>query len=551
MRILITGSCGLIGGEAVEYFGTRGHEIVGVDNNMRREFFGPAGDTLWNLHRVAHNVPNYKHHDTNICDGPVWNFGHEGSDGHDGLSQYVFTGKHFDAIIHCAAQPAHDYATKNPKLDLMVNVQGTQNMLACWKKHSPNAVFIFMSTNKVYDDAVNAFQPQEHKTRYDNILWNGFDESTPVGATNIFGRHKLEADKLVQEVGGIVLRGGCLTGPGHSGVELHGFLSYLVKCLITGTTYKIFGYKGKQVRDNIHSFDVCRAFEEIIKNPRPGEVYNIGGCRENSVSILEAVSLIEKKTGLKAKTEYVEQPRNGDHICYISDMRKFKRDYPDWKITKSLDQTLDEMLIQMYWGKYSDHENTKTYELNEESTVLDVGGYRGQFTDDIVRQYNPHVYVYEPVREFYEDIVRRFKDNPKVVVFNRGLSDQSTSVFLNKQGQNSSEYRGGEGQEQLPPDPVFGVPTIETVQLEDAARAIQEFYHVDLMSINCEGGEFDIVPRLIETGLIRRVENLQVQFHRFYPGADAAREKIREALQNTHVQRFCYPWVWESWKLNS
>lgn len=548
MRILITGSCGLIGGEAVEYFGTRGHEIVGVDNNLRREFFGPAGDTLWNLHRVAHNVPNYEHHETDIRDG-------------DALARYVFNKQPFDAVIHCAAQPSHDKASQNPKLDYDVNVNGTKRMLEATLKYSPNAVLIFMSTNKVYDDAVNAMKFEEYPTRFDiqyyeTPNWDGFDESTPTGAANVFGTDKLTADSLVREYASrglktVVLRGGCLTGPGHSGVEMHGFLSYLIKCIITGTTYKIFGYKGKQVRDNIHSFDVCRAFEEIIKNPRPGEAYNIGGCRENSISILEAIELIEKKTGLKAKTEYVEQPRNGDHICYISDMKKFRRDYPDWKITKSLDMTIEEMLQQMYWGKYSDHEDTKTYDLNEQSVVLDVGGYRGQFTDDIVRRYNPHVYVYEPVREFYEDIVRRFKDNPKVIVFNRGLSNESTPVFLNKQGQNSSEYRGREGQEQLPPDPVFGAPVIETVQLEDAARAVEEFYYVDLMSINCEGGEFDIIPRLIETGLISRVKNLQVQFHRFYPGADAAREKIRESLRLTHTERFCYPWVWESWKLNS
>lgn len=560
MRILVTGSCGLIGGEAVEYFGTRGHEIVGVDNNMRAKFFGPEGDTLWNLHRVAHKVPSYTHHETDLRDDD--GCGHYGQG--SALKTYVFTGKPFDAIIHCAAQPSHDFASKNPQLDYEVNVIGTRNLLRAAQNHSSNAVFIMMSTNKVYDDAVNSANYNvrhtytELPTRYDREGWNGFDESTPTGASNVFGQHKLEADELVRSYArqygfaAVVLRGGCLTGPGHSGVELHGFLSYLLKCAINGTTYKIFGYQGKQVRDNIHSLDVCRAMEEIIKNPRPGEVYNIGGGRENSVSIIEAITKIEQLTGLKIKTEYVDTPRSGDHLCYITDLSKLKSHYPNWSITKSINETLAEMIQQDYWGKYSDHEDTKTYDLGSESLVVDVGGYRGDFSDDLIKRYNPHVFIFEPVEEFFNDCQRRFAGNPKVALYHLGLSNEDKHITIYKQGQNSSSFRGGPGQEQLPSDRVYGVPIAEEIELRDAAESLELIRYanseIDLLSLNCEGGEFEIIPRLIETGSIKLIKNLQVQFHRFAEGADEKRESIREALLATHEERFCYPWVWESWR---
>jgi len=559
MRILVTGSCGLIGGEAVEYFGTRGHDIVGVDNNMRRQFFGPEGDVLWNLHRVAHKVPSYVHHESDIRDPDGSGTAGKGT----ALGIYVFTGKPFDAVIHCAAQPSHDFASRNAKLDYEVNVIGTRNLLEATRKHSPNAVFIFMSTNKVYDDAVNSLRFDELATRYDcsesgnsDTHWEGFDESTPVGASNVFGQHKLEADEMVQDYAQVydmktvVLRAGCLTGPGHSGVELHGFLSYLLKCAINRTTYRIFGYQGKQVRDNIHSYDVCRAMEEIIKNPRPGEVYNIGGGRENSVSILEAIFAIECLTDLKIATEYVDAPREGDHRCYITDLSKFKSHYPNWSITKDLTATLEEMAQQDYWGKFSDHEDTKAYDLGKDSIVVDVGGYRGAFSQEIVDRYNPNIYLFEPVEEFYEACRSRFKNNSKVALYNLGLSNEDKYVTIYKQGQNSSAFRGAPDQEQLPPDRVYGAPVPEEIELRDVVRALEELRleEIDLMSLNCEGGEFEIIPRLIDSGAITRIKNLQIQFHRFAKGADENRAIIREALAATHDERFNYPFVWESFR---
>jgi CDP-paratose 2-epimerase len=367
MRILITGSSGLIGGEAVEYFGTRGHEIVGIDNNMRKAFFGPGGDTLWNLHRVAHSVPSYKHHESDIRNGPIWHTDGLPNQypGDDALSLYIFAknSQPFDAVIHCAAQPSHDFAAKNPNLDYRVNVLGTHNMLEATKRHSPRAVFIFMSTNKVYDDAVNETVSLEHETRYDVDGWPGFDESTKTGAENVFGQHKLEADLLVQDYGRrhsmrtVVLRGGCLTGPGHSGVEAHGFLSYLVRCALTGENYHIFGHLGKQVRDNIHSFDVCRAFEQIIlRPPQPASVFNIGGGRGNSCSILEAIIKINQMFGVKTNWDYVDEARSGDHRCYITNIGKLQSTF-SWGITRSLDDILTDIAritidegIQRYEG---------------------------------------------------------------------------------------------------------------------------------------------------------------------------------------------------------
>ena len=277
----MTGSAGLIGGEVVEYFGARGHQVFGIDNNARREFFGEAGDVLWNLARVAHKVPDYKHHEADIRDFTEINniFKQDGP---------------FDAVIHCAAQPSHDKSREIPVVDFEVNAFGTLNMLEATRQFSPGSVFIFTSTNKVYGDAPNKEEIVEKETRYDYTShWFDIDESCSIDQSthSIFGASKVAADIMVQEYGryyGLkttVFRGGCLTGPGHSGVELHGFLSYLVKVAITGATYKIYGYKGKQVRDNIHSYDVIRAMEEVIKNPRVGEVYNIGGGRENSISV--------------------------------------------------------------------------------------------------------------------------------------------------------------------------------------------------------------------------------------------------------------------------
>lgn len=339
--ILVTGSSGLIGSEAVEHFDRQGHAVVGVDNNMRREFFGAAGDTLWNLDRLKSVTKNFTHYSADIRDRAA-------------LDE-LFRTRRFDLIIHCAAQPSHDKARDIPILDFEVNALGTLNLLEATRQHSPEAVFLFMSTNKVYGDAPNEVPLKELPTRWEYARpedFHGISEECRIDRTlhSLFGASKAAADLVAQEYGRYfkmnvgIFRGGCLTGPSHSGVELHGFLSYLVKCVVTGTPYKVFGYKGKQVRDNIHSHDVVRAMEEFAANPRPGEVYNLGGGRENSVSMLEAIGKIEQLTGKKLAWTYVDENRKGDHICYISDLRKFQAHFPNWRLTKSLDTTLEEIV---------------------------------------------------------------------------------------------------------------------------------------------------------------------------------------------------------------
>lgn len=338
-NILVTGSSGLIGSETVEYFDRQGHTVIGIDNNMRRYFFGPEGDTTWNLERLKKLTKHFKPLSLDIRDRScVWE---------------MFSHHRFDLIVHCAAQPSHDKAASIPDMDFDVNAMGTFNLLEATRKYCPEAVFIFMSTNKVYGDSPNEMEFAEYPTRYDWFPeeWQGFDEDTRIDQTthSLFGVSKVAADLYVQEYGRYfgmqtgVFRGGCLTGPSHSGVELHGFLSYLAKVALSGKTYTVHGYKGKQVRDNIHSFDVVRAFEEFAKNPRAGEVYNLGGGRANSVSILEAISKIEILTGHKINWTYSEQARKGDHICYISDLSKFREHYPAWAVTRSLDSILEEL----------------------------------------------------------------------------------------------------------------------------------------------------------------------------------------------------------------
>lgn len=341
MKILITGSSGLIGGEAVEYFDDRGHTVLGLDNNMRRVFFGAQGDNLWNLNRIYHKAKNFTHMGVDIRDL-------------DSLKDAFETHGPFDAIIHCAAQPSHDKAKDIPIIDFEVNALGTLNLLEMLRQHSPEAVFIFMSTNKVYGDAPNDIPMDELDTRYDYVRRHidDIDEYMRVDHSthSIFGASKLSADVMTQEYGryfGLrtcVLRCGCLTGQHHSGVQLHGFLSYLVKCAITGTKYTVLGYKGKQVRDNIHSYDVITAIETIIANPRPGSVYNMGGGRENSVSMIEAIKRIEELLDKKMNWDYIDQNRIGDHICYITNLTKFRLDYPDWKITKPIDRIFTELI---------------------------------------------------------------------------------------------------------------------------------------------------------------------------------------------------------------
>lgn len=340
-KILITGSSGLIGSEAVEYFDRQHHQVIGVDNNMRRVFFGTAGDTTWNLERLKKSTSRFEHRDLDVRDREQ--------------IFALFREVRFDAILHCAAQPSHDKAKEIPLVDFEVNAMGTANLLEATRQFCPDARVVFLSTNKVYGDAPNEKPLQELPKRYeysDPDDWNGISEECRIDRTthSIFGASKVAADVLAQEYGryfGLnvgVFRGGCLTGRNHSGVQLHGFLSYLVKVAMAGEMYTVFGYKGKQVRDNIHSFDVVRAVEEFFLNPRPGEVYNIGGGRDNSVSILEAFDYIEQIAEKRVRWEYRDEARKGDHICYISDVRKLQRHFPGWCVSRSINSILEEII---------------------------------------------------------------------------------------------------------------------------------------------------------------------------------------------------------------
>jgi CDP-paratose 2-epimerase len=338
--VLVTGSSGLIGSEVVDYFCRLGFEVHGVDNNMRADFFGPAGDTRWNQQRLVAMHRNFQHHELDIRDRAR-------------VSTLVSELRP-TLIVHAAAQPSHDLAASRPFDDFDTNAVGTLNLLEAARQFTPATVFVYMSTNKVYGDAPNEIPLTELETRWDYALNEnsaGIREDFRIDQSkhSLFGASKVAGDVMVQEYGRYFdmktccLRGGCLTGPNHSGVELHGFLSYLIKCNIEGRTYKVFGYKGKQVRDNIHSLDVAKFIHMFYENPRCGEVYNIGGGRENSVSILEAFARIEGLSGRKMRYEYLSQNRLGDHICYISDLSKMKAHYPSWDITKSLDDIFEEI----------------------------------------------------------------------------------------------------------------------------------------------------------------------------------------------------------------
>lgn len=339
-RVLITGSNGLIGSEAAAFFDARGWKVHGIDNNMRRQFFGPDGDTTWNLRRLKRITRRFEHHDLDIRD-------------REPLLLLVREIRP-DLVIHCAAQPSHDLAKDRPFDDFEVNAVGTLNLLEAARRYCADSPFIFMSTNKVYGDAPNERPLVELATRYDYANpedYEGIDETCRIDATlhSLFGSSKLAADILVQEYGRyfgmptVCFRGGCLTGPNHSGVELHGFLAYLARAVREERTYRIYGYKGKQVRDNIHAFDVCQAFLAFYQNPRCAAVYNLGGGRANSVSVLEAIARFEELLGKRLRVEYVPQHRVGDHICYISNLRRFKTDYPGWEITRGLDDIFAEL----------------------------------------------------------------------------------------------------------------------------------------------------------------------------------------------------------------
>jgi CDP-paratose 2-epimerase len=337
---LVTGSSGLIGSEVVDYFCQLGWIVHGIDNNMRADFFGAEGDTRRNQRRLIETHKRFRHHEFDIRDRV-------------GLDTLVTT-LHPALVVHTAAQPSHDLAAMRPFDDFDINAVGTLNLLEAVRHHAHDAVFVHMSTNKVYGDAPNEIALVERETRWDYddpAFREGIPETFRIDRSkhSLFGASKIAADIMVQEYGRYFnmntccLRGGCLTGPNHSGVELHGFLSYLIKCNVEGRTYKIFGYKGKQVRDNIHSFDVASFIHAFFEKPRGGEVYNIGGGQENSVSILEAFERVAVLSGKKMQFEYMDQNREGDHICYFSDLRKMKTHYPGWGITKTLDDVFCEI----------------------------------------------------------------------------------------------------------------------------------------------------------------------------------------------------------------
>jgi len=339
-RVLVTGSSGLIGSEAVAFFDARGWEVHGVDNNMRRDFFGPDGDTTWNLERLRRSTRHFTHHALDIRT-------------RDAVLALVATLRPA-LIVHAAAQPSHDLAARMPFEDFDTNALGTLNLLEATRRHAPEAVFVYLSTNKVYGDAPNELPLVETPTRWEFAQESdrgGIRETMRIDQSkhSLFGASKVAADVMVQEYGryfslpSCCLRGGCLTGPNHSGVELHGFLSYLVKCNLEGRTYTIYGYKGKQVRDNVHAYDVARFIHAFIQAPRVGEVYNLGGGRENSCSILEAFDLAERASGKRMSYRYVDLPREGDHICYFSDLSKAKAHYPNWQISRSLEEIFAEL----------------------------------------------------------------------------------------------------------------------------------------------------------------------------------------------------------------
>jgi len=342
--ILVTGSAGLIGSEAARFFAEKGLEVVGVDNDLRSYFFGPEASTAWRRESLEREIPGYRHVDLDIRD----------REGVDRLFRKY--GKALAGVIHTAAQPSHDWAAREPFTDFDVNATGTLNLLEATRLHAFDAVFLFTSTNKVYGDTPNRLPRVEKETRWEldpshPFAEHGIDESMSIDTSlhSLFGASKLAADVMVQEYGRYFgmktacFRGGCLTGPGHSGAELHGFLSYLVKCAVTDRPYTVFGYEGKQVRDNIHSYDLVRAFWRFFEAPRSGEVYNLGGGRASNCSMLEAIAMCERLTGRPMNWSYDEENRRGDHIWWISDNRKFQSHFPGWHTTYDVERTIGEI----------------------------------------------------------------------------------------------------------------------------------------------------------------------------------------------------------------
>ena len=340
-KILVTGSSGLVGSEVCIYFAQQEFEIHGIDNNQRSVFFGPQGDTRWNQKRLSEEIKNFNHHELDIRN-------------RQGILDVIEQIRP-DVIVHTAAQPSHDRAAAIPFDDFDTNAVGTLNLLEAARQFAPEAPFINMSTNKVYGDAPNKIKLKELETRWDyddDYYENGIAETFTIDQSkhSLFGASKVASDVMAQEYGRYFnmpiccLRGGCLTGPNHSGVELHGFLSYLVKCNLEGKKYSVYGYKGKQVRDNIHSHDIAKFMHAFIEAPRSGEVYNLGGGKNNTCSILEAFAIAEKFSGKQQVYEYVDKNREGDHICYYSDLRKMKSHYPGWDVTISVEETMRQIV---------------------------------------------------------------------------------------------------------------------------------------------------------------------------------------------------------------
>jgi CDP-paratose 2-epimerase len=342
---VVTGSAGLVGAEAVRAFAARGLDVVGVDNDLRASFFGPDASTSGSRDRLRAEVRGYRHIDVDVRD--------------EAALDRVFAeyGSAISLVLHAAAQPSHDWAARDPRTDFGVNAVGTLNLLELTRKHCPDAVFLFMSTNKVYGDTPNRLPLVERETRWevaeDHAFYReGIDESMSIDATlhSVFGASKVAADVMVQEYGRYFglrtgcFRGGCLTGPNHAGAPLHGFLAYLAKCAVTGTPYTVHGYRGKQVRDNIHSADLVSAFWEFFQAPRPGEVYNIGGGRFANCSVIEAISVCERLTGRPMAISMSETPRVGDHLWWISDTSRFRGHYPGWTQRWGLDDTLRDIV---------------------------------------------------------------------------------------------------------------------------------------------------------------------------------------------------------------
>lgn len=342
---VVTGSSGLIGSETARFLHEKGMDVLGIDNNMRRYFFGEDGSVEWNTRSLERRLDRFQHHSLDIRD----------REGIDRLFQRF--GSDVALVVHCAAQPSHDWAAREPFTDFTVNATGTLTLLEATRRFAPEAVFVFTSTNKVYGDTPNHLPLIEEENRWEvdashPFAEYGIDESMSIDQSkhSLFGASKVAADVMVQEYGryfGLrtgTFRGGCLTGPAHSGAELHGFLAYLVRCAVEGRPYTIFGYKGKQVRDNIHSADLVNAFWHFFQRPGTGSVYNIGGSRHSNCSILEAIAKIEDRVGTRIDYTVSGENRSGDHIWYISDVRRFRRDYPEWEYEYDLDRILDEIV---------------------------------------------------------------------------------------------------------------------------------------------------------------------------------------------------------------